>query len=202
VVRGFLRNEKGNQVAKKNKKNRTGNGDADIGAATESEGAAQEDSGHGGTAMGRTSGLAFGGSTANQSKKAESSEDTSAYKEMKGGRRTGVKGGAKTGGNAGGGDGSTGGKGKKRASKAGSKGSSKGGAGKGGSRGGEGGRGGATRPAFRAGPTSGEQERQPGKSTKRRFANSDAGNPRKGGAGGAKNKGGGTRGGQGGGGRK
>ena len=111
----------------------------------------KEDSGHGGTAMGRTAGLAFGGSTRARSKKSEGPEDTSSYKEMKGGRRTGVKGGAKTGANAGGGDSPTGGKGRKRASKAGSKGGSKGGAGKGGSRGGEGGRGGATRPAFREG---------------------------------------------------
>ncbi|MDX6611813.1 MAG: hypothetical protein QOD75_999 [Blastocatellia bacterium] len=109
-----------------------------------------KDAGQGGTAMGRTTGLAFGGST--RPKKSEGPEDASNYKEMKGGRRTGVKGGAKTGGNAGGGDSSTGGKGKKRASKAGSKGGSKGGAGKGGSRGGEGGRGAATRPAFKEGP--------------------------------------------------
>jgi hypothetical protein len=71
--------------------------------------------------------------------------DSSGYKEMKGGRRTGVKGGAKTGGNAGGGRGSTGGKGRKKASKAGSKGSAQGGAKKGGSRGASGGRGAATR---------------------------------------------------------
>jgi hypothetical protein len=114
----------------------------EIGLGSESEAAESDRSvvGRGGTAMGRTSGLAFGGSDVhpNDSEKSE-------YKEMKGGRRTGVKGGAKTGGNAGGGHGSTGGKGKKRASKAGSKGSSKGGAGKGGSRGAAGGRGGATR---------------------------------------------------------
>jgi hypothetical protein len=102
--------------------------------------------------MGRTTGLAFGGSTAARSKKSESPEDSASYKEMKGGRRTGVKGGGKTGANAGGGDGSTGGKGKKRPSKAGSKGGTKGGAGKGGSRGGEGGRGAATRPAYKEGP--------------------------------------------------
>jgi hypothetical protein len=116
----------------------------EIGMGSESEAAEPDRSvvGRGGTAMGRTSGLAFGGSDAHPSNDSEKSE----YKEMKGGRRTGVKGGAKTGGNAGGGHGSTGGKGKKRASKAGSKGSSKGGAGKGGSRGAAGGRGGATRP--------------------------------------------------------
>jgi 23S rRNA pseudouridine2605 synthase len=126
----------------------------DVGAGTESEAAENEgaDAGQGGTAMGRTTGFAFGGSSAEGK---EGSDDSSTYKEMKGGRSTGVKGGSRTGGNAGGGHGSTGGKGKKRASKAGSKGGSKGGAGKGGSRGGEGGRGGATRPAIKTGRKSG-----------------------------------------------
>jgi len=120
----------------------------DVGSGTESEAAENEgaDAGQGGTAMGRTTGFAFGGSSAEAR---EESDDSSAYKEMKGGRSTGVKGGSRTGGNAGGGHGSTGGKRKKRASKAGSKGSSKGGAGKGGSRGGAGGGGGATRPAIK-----------------------------------------------------
>jgi len=172
----------------------------DVGTGTESEAAENEgaDSGQGGTAMGRTTGFALGGSSAEGK---EGSDDSSTYKEMKGGRSTGVKGGSRTGGNAGGGHGSTGGKGKKRASKAGSKGGSKGGAGKGGSRGGEGGRGGATRPAIKTQARSKSNERQPGKSRKRSFEQV-SGSPRKGGAGGAKNKGGGTRGGQGGGGRK
>jgi hypothetical protein len=111
------------------------------GRKTEVSNANDKPIGRGGTAMGRASGLLFGGSEARSS----SARDSSEYKEMKGGRRTGVKGGAKTGGNAGGGRGSAGGKGKKKASKAGAKGSSKGGAKKGGSRGASGGRGGATR---------------------------------------------------------
>ena len=115
----------------------------DVGAASESEAGAleKEPAGRGGTAMGRTVGLPFGGSAAVHSDE----QARSRYRKMKAGRRTGVKGGAKTGGNAGGGRGSTGGKGRKKASKAGAKGSTKGGAKKGGSRGAMGGRGGATR---------------------------------------------------------
>ena len=115
----------------------------DVGAASESEAKAFEKKrvGRGGTAMGRTVGLPFGGSAPVHADE----QARSRYRKTKSVRLTGVKGGAKTGGNAGDGRGSSGAKGKKKASKAGAKGSSKGGAKKGGSRGATGRRGGATR---------------------------------------------------------